>query len=392
MSSPHLQLPRLSLSERDMRWRKVRSEMSLQSLDCLIVSGDDSGRADSGIAHSRFLTCIGGNGEQAYTIFPIDEDPTCLTMATGAWWWEMAQDWVTDIRPGFPKYPWADSIATRLKELKLEKARIGVVGLRGLFWADGTIKYTTFEKLKALLPEAAFVEATGILERAQFTKSPEVIEFHRKAALLGDKSIEAMARSAKAGVKEYEVFAEMIHAIIANGGEYPALIIWEASKEPHHPARLPTFRKLEIGDIIVNEISAKYGGYWAHPHQPLCVESPPSREYAKMFDVCLESLESGLKKLVPGKKFAEVTEAFLAPIESEGFSSTVAPYQGLGLNQTEPLGEEVLEGMVIGVQPWVSNREGTKGINIGETYSVSSSGPQKLGTREEIEFIVSKRQ
>lgn len=107
-----------------------------------------------------------------------------------------------------------------------------------------------------------------------------------------------------------------------------------------------------------------------------------------MFEVCVEALKSGLKKLTPGTKFKAMYDAFLTPTESEGFCSTVAPYQGLGLNQTEPLGDEVLEGMVIGVQPWVSNLEGTKGINIGETYAISSSGPVKLGGRKESEFLV----
>ena len=387
--SEQLQLPRLSLKERDLRWKKARHEMSQRSLDCLIVSGDDSGRADSGIAHSRFLTCIGGNGEQAYTIFPIEGEPTCLTMATGAWWWGKVQDWVSDIRPGFPKSTWAEAIAARIKEMKHDKRKIGIVGLQGEFWTDGTIKYATFEKLKRLLPEATFSEATDILETAQYTKSEEVIEFHKKAALLGDYAVEAMKKSALPGVKEYEVYARMIDAIISNGGEYPPLIIWEAAKEPHHPARLPTFRKLEKGDLIVNEISAKYGGYWAHPHQPLSVASPPPSEYQKMFEACLDSMKSGLKLLTPGRKIKEVNESFLAPIKSAGYSSTIAPYQGLGLNQTEPLGQVVLEGMVIGVQPWVSNSEGTRGLNIGETYSISSSGPVRLGKREEIEFMVS---
>lgn len=137
MSDPLL-MPRLSLKERDLRWKKIRDEMSKRSLDCLVISGDDSGRADSGIAHSHFMTCIGGNGEQAYTIFPVDGEPTCITMATGSWWWGRAQDWVSDIRPGFPKYSWANSIAKRVKELKLENRTIGVVGLRGLFWRDET--------------------------------------------------------------------------------------------------------------------------------------------------------------------------------------------------------------------------------------------------------------
>ena len=384
---PPLELPRLSLGERDLRWKKVRSGMQARGIECLIVSGDDSGRADSGIAHSRFLTCIGGNGEQAFTVFPIEGEPTCLTMATGSWWWRRAQDWVSDIRVGFHR--WAESIAERVKELKMEQGTIGVVGLKGLFWTDGTIKHTTYEKLKKLLPDAKLVEATDLLERAQFVKSPEVIEFHRKAAHLGDRAIKALVKFARPGVAEYRVYAEMVHAILSNGGEYPPLIIWEASKVPHHPARLPTFRELEVGDIIVNEISAKYGGYWAHPHQPVCVGASPPREYTKMFEVCLESLKSGLATLVPGNSFRDVDEAFLAPIRAEGYASTVIPYQGLGLNQTEPLGDTVLEGMVIGVQPWVSNQAGDRGVNIGETYAITSTGPQKLGTREEIEFLVS---
>ena len=51
-------------------------------------------------------------------VFPADGEPTAFVqMPTFLQGWRAAQDWVTDIRPRAKT--WADTVVTRLKELKL---------------------------------------------------------------------------------------------------------------------------------------------------------------------------------------------------------------------------------------------------------------------------------
>ena len=57
-----LELPRLSLQDRDRRWSVVRAEMKREDLDCLILCGFP-GQWDFTVANARFLSPIAGNAE-----------------------------------------------------------------------------------------------------------------------------------------------------------------------------------------------------------------------------------------------------------------------------------------------------------------------------------------
>ena len=102
-----LELPRLSLRERDRRWAAVRNDMAARDLDCLVLWGWPL-MWDFCIANARYLCPVGGNAEFNVLVFPREGDPTCFVlMPTFLEGWRSAQDWVGDIRAR--KGTWADS-------------------------------------------------------------------------------------------------------------------------------------------------------------------------------------------------------------------------------------------------------------------------------------------
>src|SRR5215216_3306402 len=124
-----LELPRLSLQERDRRWALVREKMAERGLDCIVLWGWPT-MWDFYTANARYLCPVGGNAEFNVLVFPASGEPTCIVqMPTFLEGWRSAQDWVSDIRPRSKS--WADSVATRLQELKLDGGRIGMDGLAG---------------------------------------------------------------------------------------------------------------------------------------------------------------------------------------------------------------------------------------------------------------------
>src|SRR3954453_7645300 len=119
----------LSLAERDRRWQGIRARMAERQLDCLVIRGISS-KWDSGTANVRYISQIGGNGEEAMAVFPIDRDPVVFIWAPSQLeWWPIAQDWVTDVRQGSPT--WAGRTTDCIKELGYAAGRIGVVGIGG---------------------------------------------------------------------------------------------------------------------------------------------------------------------------------------------------------------------------------------------------------------------
>ena len=160
MNDEALAIPRLSLAERDRRYRAVREKMAAENLDVLILPASTA-RWEQTMADSRYLTTIGGFGTETLTIFPRDGEVTAYVFNRSDFW-RHAQAWVTDIRDG--RNLWTSNILERLGELKLEAGRIGIAGLSGLTRTpDGIIPYTTVAAIKEALPRAEIVNATALM-------------------------------------------------------------------------------------------------------------------------------------------------------------------------------------------------------------------------------------
>ena len=86
--------------------------------------------------------------------------------------WPTVQDWVTDVREARRNY--GKVIVERLKELNVERGRIGITGLgevEGTRTPEGTIFYGTWKQIREAFPHAQLVDATAILDEVRYVKS-----------------------------------------------------------------------------------------------------------------------------------------------------------------------------------------------------------------------------
>lgn len=390
-------LRELSLAERDRRWRKIRAGMAQQGLDCLIVRGISS-KWDSGIANVRYLSQIGGNGEEAMAIFPREGEPIVLVWSpTQLEWWPKAQNWVGDIRLGVPD--WGERTVACVKELGFERGRIGVVGIGGRTGAGKIMSYEIYHTILTLLPGASFVPASRLMEEVRIVKSAEEIAFCEKSAQLCDIGIAAMLRTAKPGVKAYEVYGEMLGSMFKAGCESPMFLMYEADREPRHALRFPSDRTLEPGYMILQEISPKYAGYWSQAMVPVSL-GKPQEIYLDLCAAAVEAYHAGLEMMRPGITCREASAAINAPILKAGFRWIRSQWQGLGLEQIEgpsdthtgasaEANEEIVlqEGMVVGLQPMAGTEDKRYGLQIGDTIVVAPGGGRRLG-RSDMKFYV----
>src|ERR1051325_829000 len=191
-------LPRFSASERERRWGRVRQLMKEQGFD-VIVGFPNQSHWDQFQADVRYLTQIGGNQTEAAVICPQSGDVTAFVRGSNeVEWWGIAQDWVTDLRP--TRRSWAEPIVDRIRELKLEKARIGVSGLAGLLRApEGTVISGMIETVRRELSAGRFENATELMQEARSVKGPEEVAWIERAAGILDKVVEAILMKAKPG-------------------------------------------------------------------------------------------------------------------------------------------------------------------------------------------------
>jgi Xaa-Pro aminopeptidase len=231
-----------------------------------------------------------------------------------------------------------------LKDIGHEHANIGLVSFKGSF-RSGTISYQEYETLLSGLPNAHFVDATALLDRVRLIKSAEEIEMLKRSGEITQAKIEAMINMAHPGVKECELFAEMVKTEIAMGGEAFVFNLLASGSVTDTTATqhllhgraqslCPTMRPLEKGDLIITEFHTSYGGYLTGYEKSVFLGTPP-RELTRIHDVAVECLEQGIERLRPGITIGEALEGFRGPARKAGIDYVELGFHGHGLASPE---------------------------------------------------------
>src|SRR5712691_8301731 len=213
--------PRFSLAERDRRWRAVRDAMRRERLD-VIVTPQNTGHSMDFQANTRYLSHCGGGGDaDIAAVLPLEGEVTAIA-TSAAPRWPTVQDWTKDVREARRSY--GRVIVERLKELGVERGRIGITGLgdiEGTRTPEGTILYGTWKQIREGFPKAELVDATSILAEIRYVKSPEEIDVLTKSMEIVELAYQAEIKAARAGARDWDVWAATQSALMFNGSEMP---------------------------------------------------------------------------------------------------------------------------------------------------------------------------
>ena len=386
-----LELPRLSIAERDRRWAETRAEMRKRGLDCLVLWGWPA-MWDFCTANARYLCPIGGNAENNTLIFPLEGEPTSFVfMPTFVEYWKRAQDWVPDVRPR--QGPWANTVVARLKELGLDGATIGMDGLAGPLDPDGWLPHSIYDGMTSAMTAARFVNIGDMMELLRAVKSPEELGMLETAAALGDRMLQTCRDVARPGVRESKVYAGMMEAMLAEGGEEPTLFLWACDQFPlPHPFRLPTTRRMEARDLITCEIHPKIGGYFTHVERTFCLGDPDPNTM-RIHDGCLAAFREGMKMFGPGRSIAAAMGEVKArhrrrpASESARRASTVtaSPHSNIpaiASTRSRRTRRPLRPSATVFAREWCSPSTSTSSIRVGETARPAPFSPRPSSSRQ----------
>jgi Xaa-Pro aminopeptidase len=389
--------PRFSIAERDRRWRAVRELMSAQNLD-VIVTPQNSGHSADYQANTRYLTHCGGGEPDIAAVFPLEGQVTAIA-TSAAPRWPTVQDWVSDVREARRNY--GRAIVERLKELNVERGRIGITGLgevEGTRTPEGTIFYGTWKQIREAFPHAELVDATAILDEVRYVKSQEEIDVLAKSMEINELAIQAEIEAAKAGVKDWEVWAAVHYAMTRNGSELPIHCFWVSGKNPKRTLTRPSMRLLERGDAVINELEASWIGYRAQAVQPVFVEVIDPVQ-AELIKVQREIFNRVVERLKPGITVGELAELTKKTAESAAPRSGPAArargelnMHGRGQGDDGPiitphaksprqLAVEMRANMVFICKPAAISADGDHICQWGDTVVVTQNGGRRLGKR-----------
>jgi Xaa-Pro aminopeptidase len=179
-----------------------------------------------------------------------------------------------------------------------------------------------------------------------------------------------------------------------------AMLHWGSGQEPPWPHRLVTNRVLAAGDIINNEIEAKWSGYVGQVVQPMVLgEVSPPRE--AMYAASRAMFDELRVMMRPGVRMAAVQERYRELVAAAGYQPGAALLHGRGLGEdrplvmaTQPVDPEIVlaEGNVFILKPAAFPPEGDVlqspsgqvlelAVRAGDTVVVTADGAERLGRR-----------
>ncbi|WPH15969.1 Xaa-Pro peptidase family protein [Variovorax paradoxus] len=338
-------MPQLSLQERDRRWDKARKRMLMSGFDALVFLGNDI-YWGMGMANLRYMLQVDSQiGADA--LFPLVGEPVVWNavahMNRPTNMYLSIQKWVKDFRTrgGMP------AVADELRQRGLDRARIGFIGFSSTIQTTSTLLHADVLALQKLLPGAEFVDASALLQEMRMVKSEEEIGMLRKAGKIARKVVDAMANTARPGVTDAAVYAEMVRTQIANGAEPNIFNLFAAGPVEHPTSELwhllhgceqpltPSMRPLQDGDIIVSEWHTKYGGYRCHTEYTVYVGKRAPKELLHIWDVSVECLHASKEALTAGRTIGEALEIIRRPARKAGLDWVELGFHAMGTASPE---------------------------------------------------------
>lgn len=387
--------PQFSLAERDRRWKLVRSLMAKEDVPVIVFPNNTAHSTDFQ-ASTRWISHVGGGGDcEVAAVFPLEGEITACVNRADTDWCAPVQYWTKDLR-NTKRNP-AGGVVERLKELKPHK--IGIVGLGpGVRTPMGLILLGFYNQLKEAFPNTPMVDVTHILEEARYEKSDEEIAALQKSIDIIEKGVDAKVAAAKPGVLDWEVWAAVQGALYMNGSEMPVHCNWLSGPNAKHTYTRPTFRRLERGDLIVNEIEASWIGYRAQQDQPVFVQEvhPVHKELIKVHHEIYHRLLEILKPGITVGEIAQKTREFVAAaVPSSGPAAgawgrlnmhgrgqgddgpLITPIQ----TRPEQLAVALRENMAFIFKPSVLSADKQSDCLWGDTIIITPKGGRRLGSR-----------
>lgn len=365
-----------SAEEYRTRVSRLQERMVHSGMDGIIIS-----QVENVLYFTGYRTWLKVSKHRPFvTVIPRSGEPILLVphtqMGTAA-----AFSWIRDIRGWRDGEDYTALYGDVLREAHLDKARVGAE-----LGEDTQIgmPHTSWQRLRAAMAGAAFVDASDLVWAVRAIKSPAEIEVIRSAAQLTSRAVEAAWRILRSGITEMDLLRSM-NLVIADGCGYP---YWMAVRTGHEMGMLydkyATNRQLERGDLVLLDVGASIEDYCADMIRMAAVGAPTARqkELHELAVACNYACRDVIRPGVPLSEPVEVRNRFY---RAHGLDVPPAPAVGHGIGLTGHelprirLGsEEVFQaGMVFTVEPGFSSTPHDRYV-LEDMFVLTASGPEPL--------------
>jgi Xaa-Pro dipeptidase len=223
------------------------------------------------------------------------------------------------------------------------------------------------------------------LQKLRKIKDRNEIQLLRRAAKLTSEGMRVASEAVAAGIKEYEVAAEIEYAMRKRGSSGTAFETIVASgvctAYPHGGC---SDKEIREGDLVVVDVGATYKFYRSDMTRTF-VAGKPSEKQRKLYEIVQTAQTRAFEAVKPNAKAKDVDAAARKAIADAGYGEYFVHSlgHGVGLEVHEPptlspdSKDALAAGNVVTVEPGVY-LVGYGGIRIEDTVLVSRGGGEKL--------------
>ncbi|UCE43909.1 MAG: aminopeptidase P family protein [Candidatus Bathyarchaeota archaeon] len=377
--------------EYESRIDKVKDELGKRKLDALYLTSGASFLYLTG--YSYILT-----ERPAALIIPLEGEITFMGPYLEKDHIPLKTALIKDIMT-YPDYPGEkhpiDHFATFLRELGLERKKIGIDNLAG---AAGTWGYRG-PSIAETLPKTKFTEAKDIVEKMRIIKSEEEIQLLKESGKWANLAHALLQEYTEPGL--WDVYVALRASYQASmimkktlGSEYEpcqrglsaATAGFRGQVGPMSaiPHAISTRRMIREGDVVITGVGADVGGYSSELERTMIIGEPAEKQ-RRYFEVMLKAQDAGLEAFRPGARCSDVDKASRKIIMKAGYEGLVRHHtgHGLGLEGHEPpwldVGDDTVmkPGMVFSCEPGIYE-PGYAGFRHSDTVVITDDGAEVI--------------
>lgn len=361
------------IPEFQRRLDALRARMADRDIDAMLVTTPEN------------ITYLTGYQTTGYYYFqcvvvPVSGEPFMVTRLLEHSNVE-TRTWVEHSRPFVDTQRPIAVLADAMAEFGLAGKRIGYE--RHCYFFRATEQEECFERL----PNATFVDASGLIEEGRLIKSDAEIAIMRRAGRATEAAMMAAIEAARPGVTENDVAAALHHAMFAAGGEYPACSPFVASG-PRCSIGHATWegRVIQPDETVFLEIGGCVQRYHTAMMRNVYL-GDPSAEMLEAEKLIQQAVKASMEAMKPGVKAGDVDALNREILAGNSFGAVQSTRSGysIGLAFTPDWGEGHIfsiqeneektfeAGMTFHLIPWIQI-PGKAGIGLSETVLVTPEG------------------
>jgi Xaa-Pro aminopeptidase len=389
----------LTMPQFEFSQRRTRLRAALKRSAGMVFAGEDASHGDAAYRphrHFEYLTGITNEPGAALLLDPTSPNPMRREMLflrplnPEAEKWDGYRDEISHTlreKTGFQAIYRLDKLPMFLSEAARRTKSLSCLHPLAQHTQPVSPDLDIFRKLAERIPGMRIEDRSELLATMRAAKSKAEVAMIQRAVDITARGFDAMMKSIRPGMNEFDVQELMEHTYrtngarhlsfgtIAGGGVNSTVLHYRANDQP-----------LNDGDLVCVDSGCKWAGYSADVTRTVPVNGRFTKRQREIYAVVLNAQRAAIRAARAGARISELDATARKVIDNAGlgdyFIHGIGHHLGLDTHDITPAGDLPLRiGAVITIEPGIYIPQEKIGVRIEDDVLITRAGPRVLSAR-----------